>query len=48
MDLTEAEDTKNMWQEYAESESEIHSVMSDSFQLHGLYSPWNSPARILE
>ena len=48
MDLTEAEDTKNMWQEYAESESEIHSVMSDSFRLHGLYSPWNSPARILE
>ena len=48
MDLTEAEDTKNMWQEYTESESESHSVMSDSFRLHGLYSPWNSPTRILE
>ena len=25
------------------SESESHSVVSDSLQLHGLYSPWNSP-----
>ena len=25
-----------------------HSVMSDSLQPHGLYSPWNSPGRILE
>ena len=25
------------------SESEIHSVVSDSLQPHGLYSPWNSP-----
>ena len=24
------------------SESESHSVMSDSLQPHGLYSPWNS------
>ena len=24
-------------------ESEGHSVMSDSLQPHGLYSPWNSP-----
>ena len=24
-------------------ESENHSVMSDSFRLHELYSPWNSP-----
>ena len=25
------------------SESESHSVMSDSLGPHGLYSPWNSP-----
>ena len=25
-----------------ESESESHSVMSDSLQPHGLYGPWNS------
>ena len=25
-----------------ESESESHSVVSDSLQLHALYSPWNS------
>ena len=25
------------------SESEIHSVVSDSLQPHGLHSPWNSP-----
>ena len=25
------------------SESESHSVVSDSLQPHGLYSPWNSP-----
>ena len=31
MDLTEAEDTKNMWQKYTEGESESRSVMSDSF-----------------
>ena len=28
--------------------SESRSVMSDSLRLHGLYSPWNSQARILE
>ena len=28
--------------------SESHSVVFDSLQPHGLYSPWNSPARILE
>ena len=28
-----------------ESESETHSVMSDSLQLHGLYSPWNFPSQ---
>ena len=30
---------------YTVSESESHSVMSDSLQPHGLYSPWNSPGR---
>ena len=25
--------------------SEIHSVVSDSLQPHGLYSPWNSPSQ---
>ena len=25
--------------------SESHSVMSDSLQTHGLYSPWNSPGQ---
>ena len=29
----------------SESESEIHSVMSDSLQPHGLYSPWNYPGQ---
>ena len=28
-----------------ESESESHSVMSDSLRPHGLYSPWNSPCQ---
>ena len=28
---------------WMKSESESHSVMSDSLQLYGLYSPWNSP-----
>ena len=28
-----------------ESESESHSVMSDSLQPRGLYSPWNSPGQ---
>ena len=27
------------------SESESHSVMSDSLPPHGLYSPWNSPGQ---
>ena len=43
MDLTEAEDIKKRWQEYTESESESCSVMSNSLQSQGLYSPWNSP-----
>ena len=29
----------------SESESESHSVMSDSLQLHELYSPWTSPSQ---
>ena len=28
-----------------ESGSESHSVVSDSLQPHGLYSPWNSPGQ---
>ena len=28
-----------------ETLSESHSVVSDSLQLHGLYSPWNSPGQ---
>ena len=28
-----------------ESESESHSVMSNSLRPHGLYSPWNSPGQ---
>ena len=28
---------------HTESESESHSVMSDSLRPHGLYSPWNCP-----
>ena len=35
-------ETTSSW---TESESESHSVMSDSLQLHGLYSPWNSPGQ---
>ena len=31
-----------------ESESESRSVVSDSLRPRGPYSPWNSPARILE
>ena len=27
------------------TESKSHSVMSDSFRPHGLYSPWNSPGQ---
>ena len=27
------------------TESGIHSVASDYLQLHGLYSPWNSPGQ---
>ena len=28
-----------------ESESESHSVVSDSFQSHDLYSPWKFPSQ---
>ena len=31
-----------------ESESESDSVVSDSLQPHGLYSPWNSPGQNTE
>ena len=31
-----------------QSQSESCSVVSDSLQSHGLYSPWNSPGQILE
>ena len=31
-----------------ESESESHSVMSNSLQPHGLYSPWSSPGQNTE
>ena len=30
---------------YMKSESESHSIMSNSLQHHGLYSPWNSPGQ---
>ena len=30
---------------YKQSESESHSVVSDSLRPHGLYSPWNSPCQ---
>ena len=45
--LTEAEDIKKRWQEYRECESEMEgcSVVSDSLQPYGLYSPWNSPGQ---
>ena len=31
-----------------ESESESHSVTSDSLRLHELYSPWNFPGQNIE
>ena len=30
---------------YVKRESESHSVLSNSLQPHGLYSPWNSPGQ---
>ena len=30
---------------YMKSESESHSVISDSLQRHGLHSPWDSPGQ---
>ena len=33
---------------FCRDESESRSVVSESLQPHGLYSPWNSQARILE
>ena len=40
-----AEKTGKLTYMKSESESESRSVMSDSLQLHGLYSPWNSPVQ---
>ena len=33
------------WGMYTFYESESHSTVSDCFQPHGLYSPWNSPGQ---
>ena len=33
------------WAHLGLSESESHSVLSDSLRPHGLYSPWNSPGQ---
>ena len=44
-DLMEAEKIKQRRQEYTESESESRSVLSNSLQPDGLYSPWNSPGK---
>ena len=33
------------WVQWWKSESESHSVVSNSLQAHGLYSPWNSPGQ---
>ena len=37
--------TKRVKVHFLKSESESHSVVSDSLRLHGLYSPWNSPGQ---
>jgi len=34
-----------VWNLRIQSENESHSVVSDSLQLRGLYSPWNSPGQ---
>ena len=36
---------KEVWNLRIQSESESHSIVSDSLQPHGLYSPWNSPGQ---
>ena len=36
---------KKSYTYYLFPESESHSVVSDSFWPHGLYSPWNSPSQ---
>ena len=38
-------DLATMMGHYFMIESESHSVVSDSLQPHGLYSPWNSPGQ---
>ena len=40
-----AEFQKTARREKKESESESHSVLSNSLRPHGLYSPWNSPGQ---
>ena len=37
--------TELNWTDWKKSESENHSVMSDSLWPHGLQSPWNSPGQ---
>ena len=37
-----------VFQTKVKNESESHSVVSNSLQPHGIYSPWNLQARILE
>ena len=39
------EDSKEVLLLRGQSESESRSVVSDSLQPHGLYSPWNSPGQ---
>ena len=34
-----------VWNLRIQSENESHSVVSDSLQLRGLYSPWSSPGQ---
>ena len=41
--LVTCNEDENLVSSYSESES--HSVVSDSLRPHGLYSPWNSPGQ---
>ena len=46
---SEEESLEDIWEKcISGDESESRSVVSNSLQSHGLYSPWNSQARILE
>ena len=40
--IRKGQEKSTLW---LESESESHSVVSNSLWLHGLYSPWNSPSK---